>query len=80
MLRIVAKQVCRSRQIMSTTKPTFRQFSGEKFTIPSDKELQTGRRKDELDAEERGEVGFNLHPIVPPNNAGTKANPIRVNK
>jgi hypothetical protein len=56
-----------------------RAFS-EKLTIPTDKEQQTGRRKEELDAESSGDVGFNNEPIVPPSNAGTKENPIMVRR
>ena len=55
----------------------FRAFS-EKLTIPTDKEQQTGRRKEELDAEAAGSVGFNNEPIIPPSDAGTKENPIMV--
>jgi len=50
----------------------------EKLTIPTDKEQQAGRRKEELDAEAAGDVGFNNEPIIPPYNAGTKENPILV--
>lgn len=51
-----------------------------KLSIPSDKEQQTGRRKEELDAEAAGVVGFNKDPIIPPVDAGTKENPILVFK
>jgi hypothetical protein len=47
-------------------------------TIPTDAEQQGGRRKDELDAEAKGLVGFNNEPIVPASGAGTKENPILV--
>ena len=50
----------------------------DKLTIPTDKEQQAGRRKEELDAEASGDVGFNNEPIIPPSNAGTKENPIMV--
>ena len=50
----------------------------EKLTIPTDKEQQAGRRKEELDAESAGDVGFNNEPIIPASNAGTKENPILV--
>lgn len=56
----------------------FRALSSEPLTIPTDKEQQAGRRKEELDAEAGGEVGFNRDPIVPSSDAGTKANPILV--
>jgi len=57
--------------------PQQRSFS-DNTTIPSDKEQQTGRRKEELDAEEAGSVGFNREPIIPPDDAGTRENPILV--
>ena len=47
-------------------------------TIPTDKEQQWGRRKEEIDAEEAGDVGFNNEPIIPAADAGTKENPIVV--
>ncbi|KAJ1436136.1 hypothetical protein B484DRAFT_358826 [Ochromonadaceae sp. CCMP2298] len=55
----------------------FRAFS-EKLTIPVDKEQQIGRRKEEMDAEASGDVGFNRDPIIPPDDAGTIDNPIMV--
>ena len=51
---------------------------GDKLSIPTDKEQQWGRRKEELDAEAAGDVGFNEESIVPPSDAGTKENPILV--
>ncbi len=54
-----------------------RNFS-DKLGIPTDKEQQAGRRKDELEAEESGAIGFNRDPIIPPQDAGTKENPILV--
>lgn len=56
----------------------FRALSSEPLTIPTDREQQAGRRKEELDAEAGGEVAFNRDPIVPSSDAGTKANPILV--
>ena len=47
-------------------------------TIPTDREQQWGRRKEEIDAEEAGDVGFNNEPIIPASDAGTKENPILV--
>jgi hypothetical protein len=47
-------------------------------TIKSDVEHQAGRRKEEMDAESSGDVGFNRDPIVPPVDAGTRENPIKV--
>jgi hypothetical protein len=41
-------------------------------------EQQGGRRKEELDAEARGEVGFNNEPIIPAASQGTLTNPILV--
>jgi hypothetical protein len=54
-------------------------YLSDRLTIPTDKEQQAGRRKEELDAEEAGEVGFNDSAIIPEPTAGTKANPILVN-
>jgi hypothetical protein len=51
---------------------------GEALTIPTDKEQQAGRRKEELDAEAAGQIGFNRDPIVPASDAGSKENPILV--
>jgi hypothetical protein len=50
----------------------------EKLTIPKDVEQQAGRRKEEMDAEAAGQVGFNRDPIIPSDDAGTKENPILV--
>lgn len=58
----------------------FRAFSEEKLTIPVDREQQFGRRKEELDAEAAGEVGFNQDALIPADDAGTKENPIMVQK
>lgn len=77
MLRIVNK----SFQVAARGRTAFpvvaRNFS-EKLEIPVDKDHQAGRRKEEIDAEAVGEVGFNRDPIVPPVDAGTKENPILV--
>ena len=62
-------------QKVPTTSIVARNFS-EKLSIPTDKEQQYGRRKEELEAEEQGMVGFNRDPIIPPQDAGTKENPI----
>lgn len=48
------------------------------YSIPKDMEQQTGRRKEELEAELAGDVGFNRDPIIPNDDAGTKENPILV--
>ena len=56
-----------------------RSFSDEPLTIPTDREQQGGRRKEELDAEEKGGVAFDHRKsLVPPNDQGTKENPILV--
>jgi hypothetical protein len=61
-------------------RPTLRFFS-DVLDIPTDKEQQWGRRKEELEAEARGEIGFDhLASIVPPADAGTKENPILVSR
>ena len=51
---------------------------GDKLSIPTDKEQQGGRRKEELDAQAAGDIGFNEDPIVPTADAGTKEKPILV--
>eukprot|EP00520_Triparma_pacifica_P014036 CAMPEP_0118640910 /NCGR_PEP_ID=MMETSP0785-20121206/4998_1 /TAXON_ID=91992 /ORGANISM="Bolidomonas pacifica, Strain CCMP 1866" /LENGTH=55 /DNA_ID=CAMNT_0006532315 /DNA_START=45 /DNA_END=212 /DNA_ORIENTATION=+ len=38
--------------------------------IPGDAERQTGRRKEELEAEAKGVILFNRNPIVPPAGQG----------
>ncbi|RYH26767.1 hypothetical protein EON65_13965 [archaeon] len=81
MFRAVASVAKRSAPLYkAVNKPSvgqFRTFS-EKLDIPTDSELQAGRRKDEIDAEVAGQVGFNRDPIIPDINAGTKENPILV--
>lgn len=79
MLRTVARNISRSSisSPPSLPKISYRSFS-EKLAIPVDAEQQGGRRKEELDVEAAGGVGFNKDPIVPPSNAGTKENPIAV--
>ncbi len=58
--------------------PAARFFSEKKLAIPVDIDHQGGRRKEELEAELRGEIRFNRDPIVPPADAGTETNPILV--
>lgn len=67
-------------KVVASTPKNFacRAFSGAKLTIPVDNEQQTGRRKEEMDAEAAGDVGFNRDPIIPADDAGTKENPILV--
>mmetsp|Transcript_3980 Transcript_3980/g.6246 ORF Transcript_3980/g.6246 Transcript_3980/m.6246 type:complete len:127 (+) Transcript_3980:47-427(+) len=72
-----AAHVAATAQRSSSNAFAVRAFS-EKLTIPTDKEQQFGRRKEELDAEAVGQVGFNRDPIVPPDDAGTITNPILV--
>lgn len=48
------------------------------FTIPSREEMTAGRNRDELNATTAGQVGFNRDPIIPPEDAGTRENPILV--
>jgi hypothetical protein len=76
--RSVAKRVVLNK----TAVPTLgsRRWFGEALTIPTDREQQAGRRKEELDAEAGGGVGFNRDPIVPASDAGTKENPILVRR
>lgn len=49
-----------------------------KSKIRTDKEQQTGRRKEEMDAAEEGYDKFNNSSIVPPSDAGSWENPIEV--
>lgn len=77
MLRIAASRILARQQLARPTLTSIRSFADE-YGIPTDAEQQAGRRKEELDAEARGEVGFNKDPIIPAANAGTKENPILV--
>ena len=77
MLRVFSSTLVRSVKTPVMMQTGARAFS-EKLTIPTDREQQTGRRREEIDAESAGDVGFNNEPIVPPSNAGTKENPIMV--
>lgn len=77
MFSVVARRAF-PKVVASTPKAfAFRAFS-EKLTIPTDNEQQYGRRKEEMEAEAAGDVGFNRDPIIPPDEAGTKENPILV--
>lgn len=76
MLRIASRTFAAAKPTPAV-RVAARNFS-EKLTIPTDREQQGGRRKEEIDAEEKGEVGFNRDPIVPSADAGTKENPILV--
>jgi hypothetical protein len=69
---------------IATTKSSFtgcsvlaRNFSNFKLNIPTDEEQQWGRRKEEMESEAHG-GGYNRDPIIPPQDAGTKENPILV--
>ena len=62
--------------LLAAFSPITRNFS--ELTIPVDKDQQWGRRKEELDAEAKGDIGFNRDPIVPAADQGTKSNPILV--
>ena len=70
--------VARSARV-SVAAPSMRYFSDEPLTIPTDRDQQGGRRKEELEAYERGEEAFDhRRSLVPPDDAGTKENPIMV--
>ena len=61
-------------------RSSVRAFS-DKLDIPTDAEQQAGRRKEELDAEASGSIGFDHeNSIVPPADQGTKENPILVSR
>ncbi|KAJ8606100.1 hypothetical protein CTAYLR_010563 [Chrysophaeum taylorii] len=78
---MLVRALCR-RGLQQRARPLFvrpvRGFAAYDGKIPSDMEQQTGRRLQELEAEQRGEVAFNRDPIVPPPEQGTKTNPILV--
>ena len=59
MLARVIKQVARSTVPVGVRAAPMRQFS-DVLAIPTDKEQQGGRRKEELDAEAAGDIGFIL--------------------
>ncbi len=61
MLRVLAT----SSRITSRVAQTPARFFSEKLTIPTDRQQQAGRRKEEIEAEEAGQVGFNRDPIIP---------------
>jgi hypothetical protein len=67
-------------KVVATTPKTFavRAFSEERLSIPRDIDQQAGRKREEMDAEAAGQVGFNRDPIIPTDDAGTKENPILV--
>ena len=77
MLSIVVRTTINNTKFINEKPNNIRYFS-EKLTIPIDEQQQYGRRKEELDAEHVGSIGFNREPIVPLDDAGTKENPILV--
>lgn len=77
MLRIASRSFAAVKPAAPAVRVAARNFS-LKLNIPVDREQQGGRRKEELDAEDKGEVGFNRDPIIPSADAGTKENPILV--
>lgn len=79
MLRIASRTVAAVKPAAPAVRVAARNFS-LKLNIPVDREQQGGRRKEEIDAEDKGEVGFNRDPIVPSADAGTKENPILVSR
>ena len=78
MLARFSRSAGRAAKVVAQQPLAGRRFFAEALTIPTDAEQQAGRRKEELDAEAAGQVGFNRDPIVPSSNAGTKENPIVV--
>jgi hypothetical protein len=80
-LIIVSRMLARVIQkSVRATQPAFaaRSFASGTLSIPTDVEQQSGRRKEEMEAQAAGQVGFNRDPIVPAADAGTRANPIMV--
>ena len=88
MLRILSKTAIRSAKF--TPQNAFTPLASRSFfwkndndldikdKIPADKEFQTGRRKIELDAAEKGYEAFANSSIVPPADAGSWEKPILV--
>lgn len=56
----------------------FGMFMNKGEQIQGDADQQSGRRKLEMEKLAEGVVAYNRDPIVPPNTAGTKENPILV--
>lgn len=82
MMRLARSITFRNLASMHTNRGLGRPFISRGFAvdgkIPSDLDQQYGRRLEELQKEQQGEVAFNRDPIVPPPDQGTKANPILV--
>ena len=78
MIRSISKVFVNSSSRKSAALLSRRSLAYTGGGIPTDAEQQGGRRKMELDAIARGEVGFNVDPIIPPVDAGTLENPILV--
>jgi hypothetical protein len=74
-----ARAICKAmKPAVYTARVQVRQFS-DALGIPTDKEQQWGRRKEEMDAEASGEIAFDHEEsIVPHPDSGTKENPILV--
>jgi len=76
-----ARALCKASSAMKPavfSARNVRQFS-DALGIPTDKEQQWGRRKEELEAAAAGEIAFDHEAsIVPPADCGTKENPIMV--
>mmetsp|Transcript_12529 Transcript_12529/g.46339 ORF Transcript_12529/g.46339 Transcript_12529/m.46339 type:complete len:87 (-) Transcript_12529:98-358(-) len=72
---IASSRPCALRALPRLGAMRFLESDGQ---IPDQSEQAFGRRKMELEAEARGEILFNRDPIVPPEGAGTKENPILV--
>lgn len=76
MFRVI--QTIRKAPISRVVSLTPVRAMAHKLDIPTDAEQQAGRRREELEAEVKGEVAFNKDPIIPDVDAGTKENPILV--
>jgi len=61
----------------TVVRPAYSRGFAEILSIPTDSQ-QSGRRRLEIDAAAAGVVAFNRDPIIPPQDAGTKENPILV--
>ena len=77
---LAVRALCKVGQAM---KPQAARMAARSFSdvlaIPTDKEHQAGRRKEELDAEANNDIGFDHDDsYVPPADQGTLANPITV--
>ena len=76
---IATRSLLKSTRVQSSLKtPSYNSARFFSDKLPNDSEFQTGRRKEEIDAEAVGEIAFNEDPIIPSDDAGTMEKPILV--